>query len=214
LDWVLGGAGAATAVAGGAGVVRAAAKGAKAKSDPLAEWTAACSNACWLKTEWEPQAGRDVEAARAQLAQIDQAYFKALSYLDNQLREDYLFLRKIHMGAASVLWMLPSLAGAPFGLGVLALVGAAGFAGAWITEGSEDESRRDVLAQQKSAHALIDGIHDKNRDPWQAKLEEALARQDEAFNSRHALEVELITLKASNPGVTFPDECLCKGVAL
>ncbi|HEV3451271.1 MAG TPA: hypothetical protein VG869_08705 [Acidimicrobiia bacterium] len=208
-DWLLGG-GALTVT--GLGATGLAVRNRK-KPDPLVDYTQTCDDLCFSK-QVEAQAESDAAAAQAELAQIDQAYFKALDYLDNQLRQQYLSLRRIHQGAAITLTLLPFAAAIPFGLGpaLLGVAGSAGVAasGALDANGNEASWNAQVNAEMKSGHALIDSIHDQNRAPWQAKLDAAQQRQNEAFNNRHAAEYHLVELRAANPQVEFP-ACGCEG---
>jgi hypothetical protein len=197
------------ALLGGVGIGGLALAGRK-KADPLAEYRRTCDELCWLKAQ-EAQAESDVQAAQAQLAQIDQAYWKAYTYLDNQLRRDYLSLREIHWGAEYVLLSLPILATTPFGLGPLALGNAAAFGGSrWTEGGNRDYWNAQVNAEMKSARGHINDIYTKNRDPWQAKLEDAQQRQTDTFDNRHNADFRLSTLRAENPRVEFP-ACGCAG---
>ena len=208
LPWVLGG----VTVAGIGAVGTGVAVRNRQKPDPLGDFTHTCDDLCFMKQQ-EAQADSDVATAQAQLAQIDQAYFKALDYVDNQLRQDYLVRRRIHTGAEVPLVLLPVIAGAVFEIPAL-IVGGSMFGSVGIEivgdHWSEDQWNAQVNAEMQSAHGLIDGIHDQNRAPWQAKLDEAQGRQTQVFNARHAAEYKLVELRADNPQVEFP-ACRCEG---
>jgi hypothetical protein len=208
-DWVAGGGAVAATGAVGAVAVRS-----RTKPDPLGDFTRACDDLCFAKQQ-EAQAEADVQAAQAELAQIDQAYFKALDYLDNQLRQDYLNLRKMHFLAGGLLIFLPGLASLPFSFGAYLLGAAGSLAVGTGIAATQPETidpgawNAQVNAAMQSAHGEIDRIHDQNRAPWQAKLDDAQRRQNEAFNGVAGNDLRLAELRAANPDVQFP-ACGCE----
>ncbi|HEV3451270.1 MAG TPA: hypothetical protein VG869_08700 [Acidimicrobiia bacterium] len=206
-EWVLGG-GAAATVTGAAAtgvVVRN-----RTKPDPLGDFTRACDDLCFAKQQ-QAQAEADVQAAQTELNQIDQAYYQALDYLDNQLRTDYIFRRRLHATAGAILTVLPVVATLPLSFGAYAVGTAMGLFGgsSFFIGNTPDDWNAQLNAEMKSAHGEIDRIHDQNRAPWQAKLDDAQRRQNEALNGVAGNDLRLAELRAANPDVQFP-ACGCE----
>ncbi len=175
----------------------------KKPMDPLAEYNRACGEMCWLKQQ-EAQADAEAAAAQTTLTQIDDAWQKARAYLSNYLREDYIFQKK---------WRAFGTLGNVILGGPLMWAFAVGFAGTAPRTtryllGTPQDWSNEVNQELLTAYGEIDRIHFENSERFRRQLADATKRSDDAINGRHAAETKLVTLKAQNPEMTFP-ECKC-----
>ncbi len=175
----------------------------KKPTDPLAEYNRACGEMCWLKQQ-EAQADAEAAAAQTTLTQIDDAWQKARAYLSNYLREDYIFQKK---------WRAFGTLGNVILGGPFMWAFAVGFAGTAPRTtryllGTPQDWSNEVNQELLTAYGEIDRIHFENSERFRRQLADATKRSDDAINGRHAAETRLVTLKAQNPEMTFP-ECEC-----
>jgi hypothetical protein len=197
-------AGAALLGAVGVGVALAGPK----KRDPLPEYRNSCNDLCWLKQQ-EAQADAEVQTVGAQLAQLEEAWRQAREYLRSQLRADYLAHKQKRALATVLLAASTPISAISAGLGIPLSVGMYGQRSQWFGYFDPKHWNAQVNEELISAQALIDGIRNERAQALRSKLASAELRQDAASGARHNAEVNLVTLRAQNPDVTFPP-CGCE----
>jgi hypothetical protein len=191
-------------VVAAAGVGVAVATRKKPPMDPLVEYNRACGEMCWMK-QVEAQSDAEAAAAQTALTQVDDAWQKARAYLRDWLREDYIFQKKWR--AFGTLGNI--ILGGPF-----MWAGAVGFysttspATHRFLLGTPRDWSDEVNQELLTAQGEIDRIHFENSERFRRQLADATKRSDDAINGRHAAETKLVTLKAQNSEITFP-ECEC-----
>lgn len=151
----------------------------------------------------EAQADADVSAAQTGLAQAQQAWMQAQSYLANQLRDDYIRSKTLRSFGTRVL----TLAGGPLTWGGIP-TGSMTFPGLGDYLFSAPHWYQEVSDALPAAQAQVDQMGSAAVQAWQAKLADATRRQSELFDGRHAAELKLVTLRADHPDIAFPD-CNC-----
>jgi len=184
---------------GGAAVVAVARRD---TTDPTGDYANTCSEFCWMR-QAEAQADADVSAAQTGLAQAQQAWMQAQSYLANQLRDDYIRSKTLRSFGTRVL----TLAGGPLTWGGIP-AGSITFPGLGDYLFSAPHWYQEVSDALPAAQAQVDQMGSAAVQAWQAKLADATRRQSELFDGRHAAELKLVTLRADHPDIAFPD-CNC-----
>ena len=173
----------------------------KSPDELKAEYDWTCDTLGSWKKAWEG-ADEDAAAAQAQAAQVADAWRRARDYLSNQLRDDYISaMRNRGYGYTAA-----SVGGGPL-TWVAVPIGIALSKALWgdKAEGFFDYGRwnAQVNQEQASAYALLDGLYKAKRELLQSKLDVARNIQAQAPDELHRLTVQLVTLRASNPKVSF-----------
>jgi hypothetical protein len=178
----------------------------KRKADPLPEYTNTCSDLCWLRKQ-EAEADAELEAAKAQLGQVEAAWHRARDYLANQLRADYVDSKRNRVYGS---WAAMALGGPVtwfWALGIPINVAVFGRDSAWLTDSARWNS--EVNRELISAQAEIDRIHDDNAWKSENRLAAATERAAQAENARSLAEQKLVALRGDYPDVNFPP-CGCE----